>query len=608
MQGLTGVIMAVRPLTELRILRWRDEGRRSRLNQLAIVAVLIWLSGQSPLVFPWAVLCAAAIWIDGHIARRLSQDLTHTALRRLSAVARVTSGSLFSVAALLIMLQGSVLGLAGALLLAGANTVSNALRNRGSIPASLLMLTPSIAMLMLIPWLALQLGVIGSVTEALLLAGGGFLYAIFVVQIVKALAREARQYEDAVEEARAAAASRDVFLANMSHEIRTPLNGVVGVAQALAQTPLTPAQQEMVTLISGSGRVLERLLSDVLDTAKIEAGAFALEDARFELRSEIEAAAYLMRETAAGKGLLFQVHFSQAADGTFAGDAVRLRQIVANLASNAVKFTEAGGVRLIVDVQDQGPEARLIVSVEDDGIGFDSQSAERLFQPFAQADSSITRRYGGTGLGLSISRSLAEAMGGVLTASSTPGVGSRFRLEVPIHRISPAQSLSPTESRSDTLTSHRPEAGLNGAEDAIADQQRPLRVLLAEDHPTNQKVVRLFLEPHGIEVVTAENGQMAVEFWRSGRFDAILMDMQMPVMDGVTAVRLIREAEAASGRTRTPIAMLTANAMAEHRTAALAVGADIHITKPISPATLMAGLMSILAEDQVDGQARQQRA
>ncbi|MDH4385588.1 MAG: ATP-binding protein [Caulobacter sp.] len=591
--------MADRPLTELRILRWRDEGRRARLNQLLIVAVLIWLSGQSPLVFPWAVLCAAAIWVDGHVARRLSEDLNNAGLRRLAAVTRVTSGSLFSLSAPLIMLQGTVMGLAGALLLAGANTVSNALRNRGSISASLMMLTPSISMLMLIPWLALRLGVIGSVTEALLLAGGGFLYAIFVVQIVKSLAQEARQYEAAVQEARAAAAARDVFLANMSHEIRTPLNGLVGVAQALAQTPLTPAQQDMVALISGSGRVLERLLSDVLDTAKIEAGGFTLEDVRFELRSEIEAAAHLMRERAAEKGLMFQVHFSSAAEGTFVGDAVRLRQIVANLASNAVKFTEAGSVQLIVDVQGDGPDSRLIISVEDDGIGFDSQAAERLFQPFSQADSSITRRFGGTGLGLSISRSLAEAMGGALTASSIPGVGSKFLLKLPIQRVAPAKVAGPMESRNQTLQSSLP--GISQLETTDSGpEQRPLRVLLAEDHPTNQKVVRLFLEPHGMEVVTAENGQMAVEFWRTGRFDVILMDMQMPVMDGVTAVRLIREAEASTGRARTPIAMLTANAMAEHRTTALAVGADIHITKPISPTVLLEGLMSILADDQAD--------
>jgi len=583
--------MAHRPLTELRILRWRDEGRRSRLNQLAIVAVLIGLGSQSALVIPWAVLCASAIWIDGHVARRLSQDLGNRRLRRLAVVARVTSGSLFSLSAPLIMLQGSVMGLVGALLLACANTVSNALRNRGSIAASLMMLTPSITMLLLIPWLALNLGVIGSVNEALVLAGGGLLYALFVAQIVKSLAEEALQYEAAVREAQDAAAARDVFLANMSHEIRTPLNGVVGVAQALSQTPLTATQQEMVALISGSGRVLERLLSDVLDTAKIEAGAFTLEETRFELRSEIEAAAHLMRETAAEKGLMFQVHFSEASEGTFAGDAVRLRQIVANLASNAVKFTEAGGVRLIVDVQGEGQDGRLIVSVEDDGIGFDSLSAERLFQPFSQADSSITRRFGGTGLGLSISRSLAQAMGGALTATSTPGVGSRFRLEVPIQRTAPALPRASQMERSDP-----------------APERPALRVLLAEDHPTNQKVVRLFLEPHGIEVVTAENGQMAVEFWRAGRFDAILMDMQMPVMDGVTAVRLIREAEAATGRPRTPIAMLTANAMAEHRAAALAVGADIHITKPISPTVLLEGLMTILADDPADEQGQRNQA
>ena len=568
--------------TQLRILRWRDEGRRGRLVQLVILTVLIWLHNPSPLILPWAVAAASAIWIDAELSRQALAEGGER-LRPWTRWSRMASGTLFSCCSLLLLVDGSLFGLAGAIFISSANVVSNAVMNRGSSRDTLIMLGPSTLVLLMIPLIGLMTGSIDTSKDALLLAGGGLLYTAFVGGVVKALSAEAAAYEAAVAEAEAAAAARDVFLANMSHEIRTPLNGVVGVAQALSQTPLSPGQQEMVGLIGGSGRVLERLLSDVLDSAKIEAGGFALEATVFNLRDEIEAAALLMRDRAADKGVDFSLTFAPEAEGCFTGDAVRLRQIVANLASNAVKFTEAGGVRLKVEIDEAADGSRLLLLVEDDGIGFDDETGERLFQPFIQADASITRRFGGSGLGLSISRALAEAMGGSLTARSTPGVGSRFLLSIPLTRAAAPEAEAAGEP-----------AELSGA----------LRVLLAEDHPTNQKVVKLFLEPHGIEVVVAENGQLALDLWRSGGFDAVLMDMQMPVMDGVAAVGRIRAVEEAEGLPRTPIAMLTANALAEHRAAAIAAGADGHIAKPITPASLMEGLAAVLSAGAAPDQVR----
>ena len=571
--------MAASHITELRILRWRDEGRRGRLIQLVIVALLAWLCTSSAWTLPWLLITGAAIWIDAEIAARRRLDLSEPRLRRLEPWARLAAGGLFGVCSILLLLGGTAFCLTVALFLASANTISNAVLNRGSARATALMLGPSVAVLMVLPWIALATGSIGRLQDALLMLSSGLLFAVFVAQLVSSLANEARDYEAAVDQAQAAAAARDVFLANMSHEIRTPLNGVVGVAHALEQTPLNPGQREMVGLIGGSGRVLERLLSDVLDSAKIEAGAFTLESLSFDLRSEIDAAALLMRDRAAEKGVGFALTVSPAADGVFVGDAVRLRQIVANLASNAVKFTDTGSVRIHADVIDRDSGPLLVLTVADDGIGFDAEVAGRLFQPFTQADTSITRRFGGSGLGLSISRALAETMGGALSATSTPGVGSTFTLTLPLARgsLAPAVAERP-------LVIEQPEQGL--------------RVWVAEDHPTNQKVVRMFLEPHGIEVVVAENGQIALDLWRVGGFDAVLMDMQMPVMDGVAAVERIRAIEQAQGLARTPIAMLTANAMAEHRAAALAAGADGHITKPVTPASLLEGLMTVLSDGQ----------
>ena len=397
-------------------------------------------------------------------------------------------------------------------------------------------------------------------------AAGG---TVTVSNDITDLKQDALALIEARDAAEAANRAKSEFLANMSHEIRTPLNGVIGLAQALARTDLTPDQQEMLDLIQSSGHTLQILLSDILDLARVESGRMEIGREPFDLARAVREAAQLYAASAAEKGLQFFVEIDPSTEIWVMGDVVRLKQVLTNLISNAVKFTSDGFVSLTVSPS-VGPDGaeRLRFTVEDTGVGFDAEARDRLFTRFEQADGTITRRFGGTGLGLAICRQLADMMDGDLDCESEPGGGSAFILTLPM--IETEAVVADTIEASET-----------------GNEEQRIRVLLADDHPTNRRVVELILGQAPVDLTSVEDGSQALSAYRDGAFDLVLMDMQMPVMDGLTATREIRLHEATMGFGRTPIVMLTANALAEHVAAGVAAGADRHLAKPFNAGELL---------------------
>jgi len=393
------------------------------------------------------------------------------------------------------------------------------------------------------------------------------------------VARRARRHADA------AAAAKSEFLANLSHEIRTPLNGVIGLADAMSRTDLTAAQREMLDMILASGRGLTALLSDALDLARTESGALRLSAEPFDVRRMVGEAAFLFESLAREKGLAFKVEFDLDEPAAAVGDALRIKQIVSNLISNAVKFTERGAVTVSARFRRTGQEAMLEVSVRDTGPGFDAATRARLFKRFEQGDGSVTRRFGGSGLGLAIASRLAAMMGAELRGDAAPGEGAVFVLRLPLKAAGKVAEERHAQARLD------------------AGAERP-RILLAEDNLINQKVIQAMLGALA-ELTVVADGQEAVKAFSVAAYDVILMDTHMPVMDGLTAIRLIRAEEARAGRARTPIVSLTADALAQHQQAASAAGADLHLAKPVTVETLIAALRACerLGQDGREGQA-----
>ena len=397
---------------------------------------------------------------------------------------------------------------------------------------------------------------------------------------VTELKRDAARLEQALGEAKAADRAKSAFLANMSHEIRTPLNGVGGVADALSRTPLNEQQQAMVSLIRNSAQAVDALLANLLELTAGDSDEPAAVQAHFNLAKVIRAASEPHRQGAVAKGLAFELKPAPEVDAEVVGDAPRLTQIVGNLVDNAVKFTERGGVTVAAWGLNDG---RFRIEVRDTGRGFGAAEKERLFEPFHQSDDSDTRRHGGAGLGLTLARRHAALLGAGLTCASVPGQGSVFTLDIALTRRAgeAAAPFAPASAPSGSPVKLAPEAG-----------EPDFRALIVDDNPTNRLVLEMMLQQLGAAWVSVENGREALDAFAAARFDAVLMDIQMPVMDGLAATREIRAREAAQGLPRTPVIIVSASCLPEHLAAGRAAGADEHLAKPVSAAALIAALQA----------------
>jgi signal transduction histidine kinase/CheY-like chemotaxis protein len=394
------------------------------------------------------------------------------------------------------------------------------------------------------------------------IAATAFLAYVLVAALAVARDKEA--------EAAAANAAKTTFLATMSHEIRTPLNGVLGMLQVMEADGLSETQRERLRIVRQSGEGLTAILNDVLDLAKIEAGRLEVETVAFDLPELLVGCHHAFSAPAIEKGLRYTLTIAPEARGLYHGDPQRLRQVVGNLLSNAVKFTSQGAVDLSARLNDGALE----IAVSDTGAGVAPDNLDRLFGKFSQLDASSTRRHGGTGLGLAICRELCGLMDGAIDVASAVDHGSTFTVSLPADRLSPAPAAQTTARLADPATPSR----------------SPLRVLAAEDNHVNQLVLRAILGQAGIEPEMVANGAQAVSAWREGDWDLVLMDVHMPVMDGIAATQEIRGREVAEGLARTPIIALTANAMSHQVRALLAAGFDDHVAKPIDVATLFLAL------------------
>jgi signal transduction histidine kinase/DNA-binding response OmpR family regulator len=367
----------------------------------------------------------------------------------------------------------------------------------------------------------------------------------------------------------AANRAKSTFLATMSHEIRTPMNGVLGMIEVLERQDLNEVHRRTVSVMRDSAQALLRIIDDVLDFSKIESGRLELEATAFSLSGLIEGALDTVRPQATAKSLVLEAS-NAGSDDALLGDPTRIRQILLNLLSNAVKFTAQGRVQLSVSTTPLGEATRLItIAVSDTGIGLHADQCARLFQPFAQADSSTTRRFGGSGLGLSIVRRLAQLMQGDVVVDSVPGAGSTFTVTLTL-------MAAPVDSPLKALSQPQPAP----ARDARPESDP--RILIVDDHPVNREVLMLQLKLLGFETDMANDGVEALEAWAPGRYAAVLADIHMPRLDGHELTRRMRAAEAERSAPRTPIVAITADAMRGEEERCLAVGMDAYLAKPVT--------------------------
>lgn len=550
------------------------EARRTMGARVAIafvMAAFLALNLGYALAAGWlAVTLAGEVWTH-RATRDPAAGLSNSRLQRLSYAGTMVLGSVvWSGAAALYWLSGeTALRLAALCILASQMIHAQAFGFRSPLALAILGGPAAVLVIVLTAFFGDFSGLhLATVVSLATLA------VVYVGNSAVENRKAAHALEAAQREAVAASHAKSAFLAMMSHELRTPMNGVLGMAHALQGSSLDARQADQVEMLIRSGDGLMAILNDILDISKIEAGKLELEETSFDL-VELGARVHdLWTEVAAAKDLALVYEVADGAPDWLYGDPNRIRQIVLNLVSNALKFTDQGEVRLTLRPQSGAGEgrARFEISVSDTGPGLTPEQQARLFHPFVQAEASTARRFGGTGLGLAICKQLSKMMGGDIVVESEPGRGSIFRvvLELPYAertRAAPAEDEAP---------------GLTGR-----------RILVAEDNVINQAVARAILEAAGAEIEVAEDGVQALDLLRSRPFDLVLMDVHMPHMDGIEALNRIRAGEA--GAPDRPVVALTADAMSGDDARLLALGFDAVEPKPIRPATLITTLAEICA-------------
>lgn len=546
---------------------------KTRLGLAAFIAVTAWFLTRGAWPAIWLAAVAATQLVDWLAFRRLRLNPTiePSTLYKIGLCATTAANVVvYSGIAAILWVSGGEAGRLFAMIQVAGGLLHVSLHMHHVRPLLFAAVIPHSLYFLGMPVVE---GIATGRVEDFLIAIGGVLFMTHLVVAVRQSSMTTKALQDANDEAQAqrrkaevASAAKSDFLAVVSHEIRTPMNAVISAANLLRRTRLDREQREHVSMLLDAGDVLVGLLNDVLDFSKIEAGKMQLEASDVQLRDKLASLGRLWQPKAEANGVRLVMEIAPGVPDSIRTDPLRLQQILFNLLSNAVKFTEDG--KITVSVAWRDADQQLVVVVSDTGCGIAPDRLANIFDSFEQADAGTTRRYGGTGLGLAISRRLAEIMGGSLSAQSEVGQGSSFTLTLPVEPIAEA-------------------AAAPARVDSSGDSLQGRLILAADDHAVNRRILSLLLEPHGCQLVLVENGAEAVEAAASQTFDAILMDMQMPVMDGLTATARIR---AEGLNTNTPVIALTANAMDVHRAAWDAEGVHAFLTKPIDPALLAATL------------------